>query len=128
MWTAMLQALQQCSQQCQLCVWLHLRCWSWWPASGLGEKGMALEIIEPLWEQTNSKLNEWWKERFGKTSTDKPPFIIITGFVCRTLGGRPTTLKRSGSDYSATIFAKVMGASSVTMWKNVNGVYTADPR
>ena len=42
--------------------------------------------------------------------------------------GTPTTLKRSGSDYSATIFAKLMGASRITMWKNVDGVYTADPR
>jgi len=37
-------------------------------------------------------------------------------------------LKRSGSDYSATIFAKLTGASRVTMWKNTDGVYTADPR
>ena len=28
----------------------------------------------------------------------------------------------------ATIFAKIMDACSITMWKNVNGVYTADPR
>ena len=42
--------------------------------------------------------------------------------------GTPTTLKRSGSDYSATIFARLMAASRITMWKNVNGVYTADPR
>ena len=30
------------------------------------------------------------------------PFVIITGFVCSTMSGRPTTLKRSGSDYSAS--------------------------
>jgi hypothetical protein len=33
--------------------------------------------------------------------------------VCSTLAGRPTTLKRSGSDYSATIFAKILDASNV---------------
>jgi aspartokinase/homoserine dehydrogenase 1 len=42
--------------------------------------------------------------------------------------GVPTTLKRSGSDYSATIFAKLFKASQVTLWKNVDGVYSADPR
>ena len=33
--------------------------------------------------------------------------------VCSTPSGRPTTLKRSGSDYSATIFAKILEASNV---------------
>ena len=56
------------------------------------------------------------------------PIVVVTGFVASTKEGAPTTLKRSGSDYSATIFAKLMGASGITMWKNVNGVYTADPR
>merc|ERR1719262_405044 len=70
-----------------------------------------------------------WTNTFGATSSGgKAPLLVITGFVCSTVGGRPTTLKRSGSDYSATIFAKVLGSASVTFWKNVNGVYTADPR
>ena len=30
--------------------------------------------------------------------------------------------------HQATIFARLMSASRITMWKNVNGVYTADPR
>ena len=54
--------------------------------------------------------------------------MVVTGFVACTIDGIPTTLKRSGSDYSATIFAKLTGASRVTMWKNTDGVYTADPR
>ena len=56
------------------------------------------------------------------------PIVVVTGFVASLASGTPTTLKRSGSDYSATIFARLMSASSITMWKNVNGVYTADPR
>eukprot|EP00928_Gymnodinium_smaydae_P037675 TRINITY_DN26112_c0_g3_i1.p1 TRINITY_DN26112_c0_g3~~TRINITY_DN26112_c0_g3_i1.p1 ORF type:complete len:939 (-),score=120.57 TRINITY_DN26112_c0_g3_i1:102-2918(-) len=95
--------------------------------SGLGEKGTAMDTIEPFWEETSQRLQRWWEISCPSKST-VAPFLIITGFVCSTPSGRPTTLKRSGSDYSATIFAKVLGASSVTMWKNVNGVYTADPR
>ena len=56
------------------------------------------------------------------------PILIVTGFVAKTADGVPTTLKRSGSDYSATIFAKLVAADRVTMWKNTDGVYTADPR
>ena len=56
------------------------------------------------------------------------PIVVVTGFVASTVEGTRTTLKRSGSDFSATIFARLMAASRITMWKNVNGVYTADPR
>jgi len=98
-------------------------------AGGLGEKGMALDTIIPFWDDTEERLEGWWKKSFGEHSEGSDaPFLVITGFVCSTPAGRPTTLKRSGSDYSATIFAKVLGASKVTMWKNVDGVYTADPR
>eukprot|EP00929_Paragymnodinium_shiwhaense_P116675 TRINITY_DN8644_c0_g2_i1.p1 TRINITY_DN8644_c0_g2~~TRINITY_DN8644_c0_g2_i1.p1 ORF type:complete len:1068 (+),score=295.72 TRINITY_DN8644_c0_g2_i1:104-3205(+) len=95
--------------------------------AGLGEKGMAMDIIQPFWQESSEKLHNWWGEKFG-TTADTPPILVITGFVCSTPAGRPTTLKRSGSDYSATIFAKILGSSRVTMWKNVDGVYTADPR
>ncbi|CAK0830130.1 unnamed protein product [Prorocentrum cordatum] len=70
-----------------------------------------------------------WSSTFaGLPAGANAPLLVVTGFVCSTADGRPTTLKRSGSDYSATIFAKVLGSASVTFWKNVSGVYTADPR
>ena len=47
--------------------------------------------------------------------TQVEPIVIVTGFVASTIAGAPTTLKRSGSDYSATIFARLMGASRITM-------------
>lgn len=98
-------------------------------AAGVGEKGTAVDIIEPLWDESTSKLEVWWEKHFGQPARGaRAPFIVFTGFVCSTLAGRPTTLKRSGSDYSATILAKMMDASRVTMWKNTNGIYTADPR
>ncbi|CAE7317154.1 AKHSDH2 [Symbiodinium natans] len=95
------------------------------PLSGLGEKGTAVDTIEPFWDETSHRLQKWWESTVGEADA---PFLVITGFVCSTVQGRPTTLKRSGSDYSATIFAKVLDSSNVTFWKNVSGVYTADPR
>ncbi|CAK0820084.1 unnamed protein product, partial [Prorocentrum cordatum] len=95
---------------------------------GLGEKGQAMDTIQPLWDTTMEKMQDMWSSTFAALPAGaKAPLLVITGFVCSTLDGRPTTLKRSGSDYSATIFAKVLGSASVTFWKNVNGVYT-DPR
>uniref|UniRef100_A0A7S1ZRK1 Homoserine dehydrogenase n=1 Tax=Trieres chinensis TaxID=1514140 RepID=A0A7S1ZRK1_TRICV len=107
-------------------------------SAGLGEKGSSASTggVVPLWDVTAEKLGRWWngegKDRgfhdLDYTSAERCPIVVATGFVASTIDGVPTTLKRSGSDYSATIFAKLTGASRVTMWKNTDGVYTADPR
>lgn len=53
---------------------------------------------------------------------------VVTGFVGRAPDGATTTLGRGGSDYSATLVAAAIGADEVTIWTDVDGVYTADPR
>lgn len=100
--------------------------------TGLGEKGAASTGgVTPLWAETEQRLEQWWTNHDELSSHDYSniaPIVIVTGFVAKSETGVPTTLKRSGSDYSATIFAKVTNSARVTMWKNTNGVYTADPR
>lgn len=54
--------------------------------------------------------------------------IITQGFMGRGPMGETTTLGREGSDYSAAIFGKCLGAVSVTIWKDVPGVLNADPK
>ncbi|HEX9653797.1 MAG TPA: bifunctional aspartate kinase/homoserine dehydrogenase I [bacterium] len=53
---------------------------------------------------------------------------IITGFIGSTDTGEVTTLGRSGSDYTAAIFAAALAAGEVEIWTDVDGVMTADPR
>ncbi|MBI3280007.1 MAG: aspartate kinase, partial [Acidobacteria bacterium] len=53
---------------------------------------------------------------------------IVTGFNGATMDGRPTTLGRGGSDFSASILAAVLDASEVWIWSDVDGIMTADPR
>jgi aspartate kinase len=54
--------------------------------------------------------------------------LISQGFIGSSPQGLTTTLGREGSDYSAAIFAYALGAESVTIWKDVAGVLSADPR
>jgi aspartate kinase len=54
--------------------------------------------------------------------------IVTQGFIGATEGGKTTTLGREGSDYSAAIFASCLQAKSVTIWKDVPGVMSADPK
>src|SRR5581483_3646446 len=53
---------------------------------------------------------------------------VVTGFNGATLDGRPTTLGRGGSDFSASILAGVLGAKELWIWTDVDGIMTADPR
>jgi aspartate kinase len=53
---------------------------------------------------------------------------IVTGFNGATVDGRPTTLGRGGSDYSASILAAALDAAEVWIWTDVDGIMTADPR
>lgn len=54
--------------------------------------------------------------------------VVTQGFIGGTSENFTTTLGREGSDYSAAIFAACLGASSVTIWKDVPGVLNADPK
>ena len=54
--------------------------------------------------------------------------VLTQGFLGGTVDGHTTTLGREGSDYSAAIFASVLDAEAVTVWKDVPGVLNADPK
>ena len=53
---------------------------------------------------------------------------VVTGFNGATVDGRPTTLGRGGSDFSASILAAATDASELWIWTDVDGIMTADPR
>lgn len=81
------------------------------------------DTIDVCWDISRMKLKNWW------TNRKHCDVLIVTGFIARTLSfDLPTTLKRNGSDFSATIFSVLSKAHSVTVWKDVNGMYTSDPK
>lgn len=53
---------------------------------------------------------------------------VTQGFIGSDDNNFTVTLGREGSDYSAAIFAYCLGASEMTIWKDVPGVMTGDPR
>jgi aspartate kinase len=52
---------------------------------------------------------------------------LTQGFIASTSFNSTITLGREGSDYSAAILANIMDAESLTIWKDVPGIMTADP-
>jgi len=55
-------------------------------------------------------------------------FVLTQGFIGSTSENFTTTLGREGSDYTAAIFSFCLEAEDMTIWKDVPGVLTADPR
>ena len=54
--------------------------------------------------------------------------VITQGFIGGSAEGKTTTLGREGSDFTAAIFGASLRADSVTIWKDVAGVMSADPK
>ncbi len=53
---------------------------------------------------------------------------VVTGFTGRTLDGRPTTLGRGGSDFTAAWIGAAIEASEIEIWTDTSGMLSADPR
>ena len=67
-------------------------------------------------------------ERHIKPAFASSDIVLTQGFIGSTDENESTTLGREGSDYTAAVFAQLLDASALTIWKDVPGVMNADPR
>jgi bifunctional aspartokinase / homoserine dehydrogenase 1 len=77
----------------------------------------------PIMEETRKKAGQNLRALL-----EKGVLPVVTGFNGATMDGRPTTLGRGGSDYSASILAAALDASELWIWTDVDGIMSADPR
>jgi aspartate kinase len=75
------------------------------------------------WPVTQKQIEEKILPLFNENN-----LIITQGFIGCTDENESTTLGREGSDYTAAVFANILNAESVTIWKDVEGVMNADPK
>jgi len=81
--------------------------------------GNATPLMGPTRERARRDLVPW---------IEGGVLAVMTGFNGATADGRPTTLGRGGSDFSASILAAALDASELWIWTDVDGILTADPR
>ena len=116
-----------------------------------GERLMARIFVEFLNEQriaasyvdaadvilTAPRLGSLWPDftkceraakRVIRPLLDEGKVIVIPGYIGRGPDDEVVTLGRGGSDFSAAIVARSLGARSVTLFKEVDGLMTADPK
>ena len=74
------------------------------------------------WDESRLRIQKLNNEHNGE-------LLITKGFIASST--KPvvtTTLGREGSDYSAAIFANLLDAKEMTVWKDVDGIRNADPK
>ena len=70
-----------------------------------------------------------WQKTEEFISNLNPAICYVTqGFIGSDDNNFTVTLGREGSDYSGAIFAYCLNATAMTIWKDVPGVMTGDPR
>jgi aspartate kinase len=79
----------------------------------------ATPLMDKLAINCQNKLLPYFKE--GQ-------LIVTQGFVGRSECGKTTTLGREGSDYSASLMSWGVDASDLQIWKDVEGIFSTDPR
>ncbi|KAF8820587.1 aspartokinase [Cardiosporidium cionae] len=88
--------------------------------------GVENALTLPLTE--NAAENDSNLRTSSKEILEKPIILLITGFICSYPNGTTTNFKRNGSDYSASLIAALLKAKELSIWSDVDGVYSADPR
>ena len=71
---------------------------------------------------------DWEETQKNISSLDPEKSYVTQGFIGSESNNFTVTLGREGSDYSAAVFAYCMDAEAMTIWKDVPGVMTGDPR
>lgn len=88
------------------------------------------------WDISSEKLKQVYKEEYGIVFENQTirqqqncyMHFVITGYVASNTDGVATTLQRDGSDYSAAIMGRLLESMNITIWTDVDGVLSADPR
>ncbi|MCL2093677.1 MAG: aspartate kinase [Treponema sp.] len=90
-----------------------------WDAGFLSDSNFtSAELLEESWSLIPARLLDPALEG---------SLPVVTGFIAKDEGGNITTLGRGGSDLSATMIGASCGAEEVQVWKDVDGILTADP-
>lgn len=99
----------------------------------LNEKGFYNQWLDARdFIKTDNTYREaivnWEETERNIIGLNKNQSFVTQGFIGSDENNFSVTLGREGSDYSAAIFAYSLNADAMTIWKDVPGVMTGDPR
>ena len=103
-------------------------------SSSIVARKLACDRIETLWLDSRKLIIKGDKDQTYKNISDAIEanpgvrVFVAPGFIASDAKGRPTTLGRGGSDYSAAIYAAGAKADTLEIWTDVPGMMTANPK
>lgn len=95
----------------------------WLDARGFIKTDQSFREADVNWDSTRTAT-----ESSLLPDLESAGMIITQGFIGSSPYNESTTLGREGSDYTAAILAYVLNAESVTIWKDVPGIMSGDPK
>lgn len=81
--------------------------------------------------ETDNKFYEKLESNLGKLigdTTKQYPIVVLTGYVGRIPGGIIEKIGRGYTDYTAALAAAGTKAEALEIWKEVDGIFSTDPR
>ena len=105
-------------------------------AATLRQLGVAVSYVDAAEVIVTEKRGEWpdfarserLADQLVRPLIERGDVVVLPGFIAQGPSGGVVTLGRGGTDFSAAIMARSLRASEVTLWKEVHGLMTADPR
>ncbi|MFA6958711.1 MAG: bifunctional aspartate kinase/homoserine dehydrogenase I [Thermoanaerobaculia bacterium] len=105
-------------------------------AATLRERGLAVSYVDATEVIVTEKRGQWpdfarcesLAREIVRPLLDRGDVVVLPGFIAQGPAGEVVTLGRGGTDFSAAIVARSLGADELTLWKEVHGLMTADPR
>ena len=100
----------------------------------VGVNGVYFDVrqimkTDSLYGQAQVQLNQLAAAAKEKLSPLLSDHVVVTqGFIGSDDKGLTTTLGRGGSDYSAALLAEAIDAEKLSIWTDVVGIFTTDPR
>ncbi|ORZ38863.1 Aspartate/glutamate/uridylate kinase [Catenaria anguillulae PL171] len=98
----------------------------------------ASNLVEPEWQdaELNQTFYDYVTARLASTlaeltpasANDPTPVPVVTGFMGPIPGSLLASIGRGYTDLTAALVAVGMGAMELQIWKEVDGIFTADPR
>src|SRR5262249_41855256 len=107
-------------------------------ATALRQTGVSARTVDATdLIVTDNNYGSAWpfpKESSERIRTRLSPLLqsrivpVITGYIGATREGIVTTLGRGGGGYPPTLIGAALGAEQVSIWTDVDGILTADPK
>lgn len=88
----------------------------------------AIQHGAVCWDISQAKLQDVYEEGIASVRPSSIIHLVMTGYVASNTHGVATTLQRDGSDYSAAILGRLLQATEINIWTDVDGCLSADPR